>query len=61
MRNKIILWSILLSLGLILLTACASGNQPANQEIFTLKNQHGEDVTLIGEKPTFLFFFTTYT
>ncbi|RXT15442.1 hypothetical protein [Ammoniphilus sp. CFH 90114] len=48
---------MIVSLSLVILGACAKENPDSLQ----LKNQDNQWVTITGDKPSVLFFFTTYT
>lgn len=44
---------------LMILGACSSGSE--DQKAIQLNNQDNQLVTVAGDKPAVLFFFTTYT
>ncbi len=53
---------MLLLLTLVVLTACGNSNATDEpKKVFQLKTHENQEVTIPGDKPVLLFFFTTYT
>lgn len=49
------------SIFLLLMLGACSNDGKGQSEMFTLKDHDNQEVTVIRETPTILFFFTTYT